>query len=509
MNIPTQHPSRHALNWVGGEWMDSDTIRGSINPATYEVIGTYAEGGVETAEAAIAAAKRAMRETDWVHDRKLRARVLDDLADAFERNRSELIKIVCTENGKIQRESSFEVDLCAPSLRYFAGIVRTDAGRVVDSKPGRIVMMMRQPMGVAGVIVPWNSPIILTVRSLAPALAAGCAVVIKVPGKSAQIAATLSRMFSNIAALPRGLINVFADETGDGAKHLVASPEVPVISFTGSTGTGKAIALSAAPHFKRVGLELGGKTPLIVFDDADLDLALPILESSVTMFAGQFCVTGQRLIVQEGIADEFRQRFAERLRAVKVGPAADQASDMGPMIDRENVQRVDKVVERAIAQGAVAIVRGGPVTEGRLSKGAFFRPTFLEVSNPTIPVVQEETFGPVVTMQRFATEHDAVALANDSIYGLGASIWTRDLSKALRIAPRVEAGMVWVNEWGALGEDTEEGGFKQSGLGRLNGVAAIDDFTEIKTITLNPGLMEPTSAQRATPSVRFMRRTVR
>ena len=490
MSIHTPHPSRHALNWIGGEWQGSDLIRESINPATYEVIGTYAEGDVATAEAAIGAAQRAMRETDWVHDRKLRARVLDKLAEAFERNRDELIRILYTENGKVQRDASFEVDLCAPSLRYFAGIVRTEAGRVVDSKPGRIAMMVRRPMGVAGVIVPWNSPIILTVRSLAPALAAGCAVIVKVPGKSAQIAATLSRIFADVTELPRGVINVFSDETGEGAKHLVASPQVPVISFTGSTATGKAIALSAAPHFKRVGLELGGKTPSIVFDDTDLDLALPMLEMSVTMFAGQFCITGQRVIVQEGIADEFRQRFAERLRAVRVGPAVDPSSQMGPMIDRENVERVDRVVERAMAEGAEVIVRGGPVTEGPLSKGAFFRPSFLEVSDPAMAIVQEETFGPVVTMQQFKTEQQAVALANDSVYGLGASIWTRDLSKALRIAPRIESGMVWINEWGALGEDTEEGGCKHSGLGRLNGLAAIDDFTEIRTITLNPGLMD-------------------
>ncbi|MES2818939.1 MAG: aldehyde dehydrogenase family protein [Pseudomonadota bacterium] len=490
MSIDTRHRSRHALNWVGGEWLDSDRIRESINPATYEVIGTYADGDVETAKAAIAAATGAMRETDWVHDRKLRARVLDKLAEAFERNRDELIQILYTENGKIQRDATFEVDLCVPSLRYFAGIVRTEAGRVVDSKPGRIAMMVRQPLGVACVIAPWNSPVILMVRSLAPALAAGCAVIIKMPGKSAQITATLSKIFADVPELPRGVINVFTDEAGEGAKHLVASPQVPIISFTGSTATGKAIALSAAPHFKRIGLELGGKTPSIVFDDADLELALPMLEMALTKFAGQFCVTGQRVLVQEGIADEFRKRFAERLRAVKVGPAADLSSDMGPMIDRENVQRVDKVVERAIAEGAEVIVRGGPVTEGPLSKGAFFRPTFLEVSDSTMQVVQEETFGPVVTLQRFTTEKEAVAMANDSIYGLGASIWTRDLSKALRIAPRIEAGLVWINEWGAVGEDTEEGGCKHSGLGRLNGVTAIDDFTEIRTITLNPGLMD-------------------
>lgn len=490
MNIDTPHKSNPALNWVGGEWVGSDTIRESINPATYEVIGTYADGGVETAKAAIAAAKRAMRETEWVHDRKLRARVLDKLADAFERNRDELIKILYTENGKIQGDATFEVDLCVPSLRYFAGIARTEAGRIVDSKPGRIAMMVRQPMGVACVIAPWNSPVILMVRSLAPALAAGCAVIIKMPGKSAQITATISKIFADVPELPRGVINVLTDEAGDGAKHLVASPEVPVISFTGSTVTGKAIALSAAPHFKRIGLELGGKTPSIVFDDADLELALPMLETALTKFAGQFCVTGQRVIVQEGIADEFRKRFAERLRAVKVGPAADLSSDMGPMIDRENVERVNKIVERAIGEGAEVIVRGGPVTDGPLSKGAFFRPTLLEVTDPKMQVVQEETFGPVVTLQRFTTEKEAVAMANDSIYGLGASIWTRDVSKALRIAPRIEAGLVWINEWGAVSEDTEEGGSKHSGLGRLNGATAIDDFTEIRTITFNPGLME-------------------
>ncbi|VVP53993.1 aldehyde dehydrogenase family protein [Pseudomonas fluorescens] len=491
MNIDTKHKFDPVLNWVDGEWVGSETIRESINPATYEIIGTYAEGGVETAKAAIVAAKRTMRETDWVHNRKLRAHVLDELADAFERNRDELIKILYTENGKIQRDATFEVDLCVPSLRYFAGIVRTEAGRVVDSKPGRIAMMVRQPMGVACVIAPWNSPVILMVRSLAPALAAGCAVIIKMPGKSAQITATISKkIFADVPELPRGVINVFTDETGDGAKHLVASPDVPVISFTGSTATGKAIALSAAPHFKRIGLELGGKTPSIVFDDADLDLALPMLQMALTKFAGQFCVTGQRVIVQEGIANEFRKRFAERLRAVKIGPATDLSSDMGPMIDRENVERVSKVVERAIAEGAEVLVRGGPITDGPLSKGAFFRPTFLEVTDPTMQVVQEEIFGPVVTMQRFTTEREAVAMANDSIYGLGASIWTQDISKALRVAPRIEAGLVWINEWGAVGEDTEEGGSKHSGLGRLNGVTAIDDFTEIRTITLNPGLMD-------------------
>ncbi|HGN8625351.1 aldehyde dehydrogenase family protein [Pseudomonas aeruginosa] len=490
MSTNTEHDLAHALNWIDGQWVDSDRVRESINPATYEVIGTYADAGVDIAEAAIAAAKRAMRETAWVHDRKLRARVLDKLADAFERNRDELIRTLYTENGKIQPDATFEVDLCAPSLRYFAGIARTESGRLVEPKPGRIALMMRQPLGIACVIAPWNSPVVLMVRSLAPALAAGCAVIVKMPGKSAQINAMMARIFADVPELPRGVINVMTDEVGDAAKYLVASPDVPVISFTGSTSTGKAIAKSAAAEVKRVGLELGGKTPSIVFDDADLDLVVPMLETALTRFAGQFCVTGQRVIVQEGIADALRERLAQRLRAVKAGPASDTSSEMGPMIDRENVQRVDQVVERAIAEGAEVIVRGGPVTQGPLAKGAFYMPTLLEVRDSNMQVVQEETFGPVLTLQRFKTEHEAIAMANDSLYGLGSSLWTRDIAKALRIAPEIQAGLVWINEWAALSEDIEEGGTKHSGLGRLNGPTAIDDFTEIKTITFSPGLMK-------------------
>ncbi|MGJ9420375.1 aldehyde dehydrogenase family protein [Massilia sp. CMS3.1] len=476
-----------ALNWIDGAWVDSGIHKDSINPATSEVIGQYADGGLQEATDAIAAAKRALRESTWKDDRVLRATVLYELAAAFEQHADALVEILAIENGKVKPEAGFEVAMVPSKLRYYASLTRTEYGRAVEPKPGSLSVVLREPMGVAGIITPWNSPVVLMIRSLAPALASGCTAVIKMPGQTAQTNALVAKIMAEVPSLPRGVINLFSESGAEGSKWMIESPDVPVISFTGSTATGRAISAVGAQRLKRFGLELGGKTPMIVFDDADLAVAVPKLEKALTVFSGQFCLTGSRVLVQRGIAQAVREQLSARLEAVNVGPASDPASDMGPLIDKSNVERVERVVQAALDAGAKVLVRGGPIVEGPLARGAFYRPTLLEVSDAEMDIVQKETFGPVLTLQVFDTEAEAIALANNSEYGLAASIWTRDIDRPIRVARNLEAGTVWINDWAVVYDEFEEGGYKQSGLGRLNGMAAMEDFIQYKHITMTSG----------------------
>jgi betaine-aldehyde dehydrogenase len=474
-----------ALNWIDGEWIDSGHHRESIDPATYQIIGTYADGGVAEADMAIAAARRAFETTQWRRDPLLRARVLEEWAASFERHTAELIEQLALENGKIKGDATFEVSMVPSKLRFCAAMARADYGRSGTPRSDVLSIVLREPIGVAGIIVPWNSPVVLMIRSLAPALAAGATAVIKMPGQTAQTNALVARVMSDAPSLPRGVINLFSEFGAEGSKQLVASPDVPVISFTGSTATGRAISAVGAQRLKRFGLELGGKAPHLVFDDADVEAALPVLQKSLTVFAGQFCMTGARVLVQRALAHQVREELGSRLRAVRVGPAADWESEMGPLIDKANVTRVDRVVEEAIAAGARVIARGGPITDGPLAKGAFYRPTLLEVQDPRSDIVQKETFGPVLTLEVFDSEAEAIALANGTEYGLSASVWTRDVHRSMRVARELRSGTVWINDWGKVYDEFEEGGYRQSGLGRLNGVASIDSFVEYKHITLS------------------------
>lgn len=474
-----------ARHWIGGGWNSDGALTDSVNPATGEMIGVFHEGGAQVAEVAITAAATCFENTIWRHDAMVRSAALSHLADAFEERLDELVVSLCLENGKLAAEANYEVHHIVRALRFSAGLAVQNLGRVADTQPGTQSMSLRQAVGVAGIIVPWNSPAYLCIRSLAPALAAGCTTVVKMPSQAAQTAAVFADIIAGVPDLPPGVINLFIEAGAGGARHLVDSSSVPVISFTGSTHTGRQIARAAADKLKRVGLELGGKTPHVVFDDADLEALVPPLVKSSTVFAGQFCMTGSRILVQRGLADQLIERLAAALESVRPGPAADPASEMGPMIDLASVARVDAAVDAAILAGAKPIVRGGPSTDPQLAGGAFYHPTLLEVPTSALSIVQEETFGPVQTVQIFDTEDEAVALANDTEYGLSACIWSRDVDRPMRVARRLDVGMISINSWANLAIEFEEGGFKSSGLGRLGGVASLDDFLEYKQISQN------------------------
>jgi acyl-CoA reductase-like NAD-dependent aldehyde dehydrogenase len=471
-----------AKHWINGEWMDSGQLRDSINPATGEAFASFYDGGVAEAKKAVAAARQVFLDSDWKVDAMRRATALSHLADAYEQRSQEVIDCLTTENGKLKIEAGFEVMQIVRALRFASGLALHTFGRVAEPRPGTQSMALRQAVGVAGLIVPWNSPAFLLIRALAPALAAGCTAVIKLPAQAAQAARLSAQILASVPELPKGAVNIFIESGADGAKFLVDSPDVPVISFTGSTSTGRMIALAGAAQFKRIGLELGGKTPHLVFDDADLEAAVPAIAASSTVFAGQFCVTGSRILVQRGIAEKLKGQLGQQLSSVQPGPAADPASQMGPLIDRQAAERVDQMVKAALDDGATAIVRGGLISEGPLAGGAFYRPALLEVPASGLAISREEVFGPVQTLQVFDTEDEAIAMANDSEYGLSACIWSRDVNRPIRVARQLDAGHICINDWASMQVEFEEGGFKNSGQGRLGGLACLDDFLEYKQI---------------------------
>ncbi|MGW0762944.1 aldehyde dehydrogenase family protein [Streptomyces sp. NPDC002814] len=475
--------AKTARNWINGQWVESAETKESINPATGEILGHYSNAGRAEAEAAIAAAAAAFRNTNWPNDLTLRTQVLLDIARAFEKHESELSHLTTLENGKPVAEAAFDAGGAKKFFINAAALAQTTYGRVMEVAPNQHTTLVREPVGVAAIIVPWNAPTALAARDMSCALAAGCTVVVKLPGQTALVNEAISRVFADTPSLPPGVINIITEDGGDAARHLVAAPEVPAIAFTGSTATGRQIGQAAVRGLKSVGLELGGKTPHIIFDDADLDKALPVIEKSLTIFAGQFCVTASRLIVQRGVYEDVKKRLAERLGKVRMGPGIDPTSDMGPLIDKTSVERVERLVEESIAAGATPVLRGGPVTEGELAKGAFYAPTLLEVTDSSLPIVRQEVFGPVQTIQVFDTEDEAVALANDSEYGLGACVWSRDVDLPLRVARKVEAGMVWINDWAQMSSQFEVSGYKSSGVGQTNAAGGIEHFLQYKTIT--------------------------
>lgn len=475
-----------AAHFIAGEWASAGgELRQSFNPATGEAIGGWLPGSAALAAQAVAAARAAFEGASWPAAPRQRAAALFEFADRLEARKEELIALIVAENGKLRSEATGEMIGSISEARYYAGLARNIAGRTLETAPGNISLLHREPAGVVGIIVPWNAPVTLLVRSLAPALAAGCTTVIKPAPQTPLIHRVVMECLANCPSLPKGVVNSVNEDGSAVGEALVASPEVDVISFTGSSETGKRIMAGAAPTLKRLSLELGGKAPGIVFDDADLDLAVKELTHGALVMAGQICVAAARFLVQENILPAFREKAKAAFAAVRVGPGADPESQMGSLIDGNNQARLQRLIERAGDEGRIVLKGGAP--GGALAKGAFLTPTLFEIDDLRSELVQQELFGPIVSLETFGSEAEAVRKANATNYGLAASVFTRDLARATRVSRAIRAGTVWLNCHTRLLAEGETGGYRQSGLGRLHGAEGLNDFLETKHVYFEAG----------------------
>ena len=471
-----------AKHYINGQWLSHVSGEGrlgcAVNPATGELAAHYCDGTAHEAEAAVAAAVRAFEQTRWKHAPRLRADVLLDFAARLDARKEEIADWLVALNGKLRREALGEIGAGISELRYYAGLARNLFGRVLEVEPGCYSSLDREAAGACAIILPWNAPVTLLVRSMAPALAAGCTVVIKPACQTAVVNNMVLECMTGDSRVPHGVVNSVTESGSDASRYLCESPDIDVISFTGSSAVGKLIAQNTAATLKRLSLELGGKAPAVVFADADMDKTVAGMVAGSMVMAGQQCTAITRVLVEESAYEAFSGRLVAALKAVKVGPGNDPASQMGCLIDVSNRDRINVLMDTAAATQRV-LLRGN-VPGGALAKGAFIEPSLIEVDDLQSDFIQKELFGPLLVLERFTSEDDVVTRANATRFGLAASVWSTDMKKARRIAARLRSGTVWCNSHNRLFAEAETGGFRDSGYGRLHGVEGLNDFLQTK-----------------------------
>jgi len=490
--------ARQASNLIGGRWQPamSGAAGDSIDPATGERLGRYADGGEADAQAAVDAARRAFESAGWAHDPRLRQLVMLRWADRLETRAEALAALLTLENGKVLAQSRAEIASAVSEIRYYAGLARHPPGHAMEVEPGVYSTLIREPAGVAGLIIPWNAPVVLLIRALAPALAAGCTAVVKPAPQTALVTHEILRELDAAPGLPAGAVNLVSESGHVVAQHLVASPGVDMVSFTGSNATGRRIMAAAAASMKKLSLELGGKSCCLVSDDADPERIAPALAAASTIISGQQCTAARRVLVHASRYDAMKQALARALAALRVGPGLNEGVDMGPLIDPDAAARVSARIAQALDAADEVILPGGR-PPGAPAQGGFLSPALVAQRDTGAFFVQEEIFGPFVVLEKFEDEAEAVARANHTEYGLSASVWTRDGARALRAARALRNGTVWINDHNRLIAEAEAGGYRSSGLGRLHGYDALNDFVETKHIYQNAGLVPYPAASGA------------